>query len=237
MDLYMRRRPQSVSQRDVELIALSDLLSRRALGVTVRPTGWRSPDGLRARMSVFRVLDPDVTTPDTKRAEMASRVWRRFEGRAAELAEAATTIRSEISATLASSWESSGGAWVNVPSRGPLPWAGTTSVVRDDGECWVYVLVLEFDARWSDRVTSAPYIKVGRSNNVVRRVQELNEGFPSDLGLTWRIFDAACLPSSEAADACEQRLLHELYLQGVTTGGEFARAEPTEIAARLRVGV
>lgn len=236
MNLYMRRKPQSVSQRDVELIALSDLLSRRALGGTVRPTGWRSPDGLRARMSVFRVLDPGVPTRDTKRAEIASRLWRRFEGRAAELAAAAETIRYEISATLASSGER-GGVWVNGPSRGPLPWSGTTSVVRDDGECWVYVLVLEIDARWSDRVTGAPYIKVGRSNDVARRVQELNEGFPSDLGLAWRIFDTACLPSSKAADECEQRLLHELYLQGVTTGGEFARAEPAEIAARLRLGL
>jgi len=226
LDLYMRRRPLSVTARDPDLIDLSRLLSRRVSMVTPGPAAWRSPDGLRARMSVFRVLDPEVETPDRKRALAGGAVWHRFANDPEGLRAAADAIRGGLArapATIAIP-----------PSRGPVAWSGDGRFARPDGDCWVYVLVLDRLSEGDPPVlTGAPYVKVGRSNDVDRRAGELNAGLPLALGLAWRVVDAVIRPSVLDADALEQRLLAELHRQGLTIGGEFIRGDPALIVGCL----
>ncbi len=97
LDLYLRRRPHSVAANDPELLEISDRLAQTSRGQASPERQWRSPDGLRARMSVFRVLDPEVETPDTKRAAIGAQVWNEFAHRPSACVAAAADLRARLS--------------------------------------------------------------------------------------------------------------------------------------------
>ncbi|WP_439473058.1 GIY-YIG nuclease family protein [Brevundimonas sp.] len=189
-------------------------------------TGWRTPDGLRARMSVFRVLDPDVDTPDTKHADAAEAVWLQYWQDPIALRAAVEAARMQIQAESVRPGVR--------PSRGPVAWSGGGRFERPDGDCWVYVMVLDTVPGLSPPdLPGAPYIKVGRSNDVDRRAREFNAGLPPALGLAWRVVDAVLTASTAEADDLEQRLFGQLRDMGVTIGGEFVRADPAIVVGRL----
>ena len=93
LDLFLRRRPRSVAANDPELLEISAVLSRRPGIPKGAEDHWRSPDGLRARLSVFRGLDSTVDTSDTKRAALGQAVWNTYAADPAGCAEAAQAIR------------------------------------------------------------------------------------------------------------------------------------------------
>lgn len=231
LDLYTRRRPSSVTANDPELIALSALLSRRLHRIAEPGTAWRTPDGLRARMSVFRVLDPNVGTPDTKRSEIGGAVWSKYHDNPVGLNKEATRVRTVFEAE-ADLFDRPGAGGRVAPSRGPTAWNGSGVFDRPDGACWVYVLALAW--LHAGAPSGPPHIKVGRSNDVDQRAKDLNGAFPPDLGLAWRVVDAIRFDSTAEADEVEKRLLNDLYTLGLTQGGEFVRADPAVILERLQ---
>lgn len=226
LDLYMRRKPNSISVSDPELAALSTLLSRRAKGESRSSSQWRSPAGLRARTSVFRVLDPDIETIDSKRTAMSDQVWERFSKAPGELAKRAERLRAKLQYDKASDRSGDNFAIASVaPSRGPSPWSGSYSAERLDGDRWVYLMVLGAHGACIEPPEPA-FIKIGRSGNVEQRARDLNSGFPPGLGLRWEVVHVAQYGSEEMAASVEQAILLSLRDGGLTIGGEFARCSP-----------
>lgn len=65
-------------------------------------------------------------------------------------------------------------------------------------------------------------LKIGRSNDVGRRLKELNNGFPPGSKLRWRVLSVTVYQTGAAAHQAEQKELLELAEKGFTIGGEFA---------------
>ena len=96
LDLYLRRRPASVTANDPELIELSSLLG--ATGSTQHPNHQaRSPDGLRGRVNVFRSLDPDIATDANRTARGAVRAWGLYGHNSALCRDEAERIKAKLS--------------------------------------------------------------------------------------------------------------------------------------------
>jgi hypothetical protein len=233
LDIYLRRHPAPLSAHDPELEVLSALLSRRATGAATPMTQWRSPDGLRARTSVFRVLDSRVTTPDTKRTALSDRVWDRFRDDPDSLWSAAAVAlqalregRAEAAPTQMQDSPQ--------PTRGPVAWTGGYAIERVDGLRWVYVMRLAQTPGASNLLEGYPYLKIGRSHDIDDRARQLNASFPDALGLIWRPIDAVLLETEADAHAVEQRTLSSLHEAGLSAGGEFARGSPAAVGAILR---
>ncbi|WAC59644.1 GIY-YIG nuclease family protein [Brevundimonas sp. SL130] len=196
-------------------------------------TQWRSPDGLRARTSVFRVLDPRVTTPDTKRTALSDRVWNRFRddpqglwSAAAVSLQALREGRAEADAIQRQDSPQ--------PTRGPGAWAGGYATERVDGLRWVYVMRLAQKPTGLKLMDGDSFLKIGRSHDVDDRARQLNASFPDALGLSWRPIDAVLMDTEADAHAVEQRTLSKLHDAGWSAGGEFVRGDPAAVGVVLR---
>lgn len=228
----MRRRPEPVSVNDPELVELSALLSRRAMADAAPTQHWRSADGLRARTSVFRVLDPAIDTVDTKRTAMSDQVWSKFHQTPHALWAAAATARQSMAHSSEPKEEAT---TIPVrPSRGPSAWSGLMEVSREDGVRWVYVMQLVARENGPWQLQGLPIVKVGRSNNVARRAAEMNTALPPILGIRWKPVDSILMKNEDEAHRVEQSVLNALCSLGVTVGGEFARAAPVEAGRLVR---
>ena len=115
--------------------------------------------------------------------------------------------------------------------RGPPPVSGPQTRTREDGPTSVYLLVLEgpVGAAFPNLDADTSIVKVGMSNDVRRRLDELSCGLPPGCTLRWRVVAERELASGSEAYAVETALLERLRIEGKWIGGEFARVPNAEL--------
>ncbi len=113
------------------------------------------------------------------------------------------------------------------PSIGPPPSFGTRTTEYEDGDTFLYVFELTGDVSNflgipACQLGEKRLIKVGRSNDVKRRLGEIKSGFPETAKSQWisRLISKP-FPSANLADEAE-RNAHEIFAQrGESQGNEF----------------
>jgi T5orf172 domain len=114
-----------------------------------------------------------------------------------------------------------------LPSIGPKPTFGERVSNYEDGETVVYVL--EFLGDLGAFLGMKPFelsgqrlIKIGRSNAMARRVDEINFGFPQSAKMRWKErVRSRPFPSAQLADDAEKSA-HKVFAEiGRSQGGEF----------------
>jgi hypothetical protein len=125
----------------------------------------------------------------------------------------------------------SGPAW----RRGPPPTVGAHDVVREDGPTELYVMTLEGAAQaiLPSMGNGLIAVKLGMSNDPVRRLAELNFGFPPGSSVEWRLHRTQTYPSGQEAFAAEGEILEALRLARRWIGGEFAVVPREELRELL----
>lgn len=108
--------------------------------------------------------------------------------------------------------------------RGPPPSAGPRSIIKHDGPTHLYLMKLDGGAAAAllslgDGLTA---IKIGITNDLARRLAQLNFGFPPGVGVEWRLHRTRTYPSGKTAFAAEGKILEALRLSKCWIGGEFA---------------
>ncbi|MCS0505138.1 hypothetical protein [Ancylobacter mangrovi] len=215
------RRAPRAGRRHPAVEQLSGLLAVTAALRGVDASGtYRNATGVAMRLSNVASIDPAHLArglkglPDGPRIDKV--VWARF-------AEDPVGLAAEEARILAA-WQTSPVAHEapQSPSRGPAPSFGEIVATRIDGPTVVYLLRLEGPV---DRLITGdrPVLKLGLSNDVDRRIRELNAGFPESLGLAWHLVRSWVSPSGAAAWAVERAALMACHAAGWSLGGEFFR--------------
>jgi hypothetical protein len=125
------------------------------------------------------------------------------------------------------------------PSRGLNPTFGTRTSKHHDGKHWLYVMHYEGDAAaflgWPNaRVGKRSLIKVGFSNELKRRLAELNSGIPPAAHSRWHIpHTSPPLPNGDVAKEAEDKLKAYFDKKGESLGGEFFLIDDSEILPGL----
>lgn len=114
-------------------------------------------------------------------------------------------------------------ATIWAPSKGPRPTFGKREANFEDGETWVYLMMLvgptsAFLGRQSE---SNSLFKVGRSNDPKRRLKELNCGFPPSAVIRWKMLRSERFPDADTAHQVEQAVHAALAARHRSEGGEF----------------
>jgi hypothetical protein len=231
----IRRRPTLPDQDDKEIVELSALLLRYAVqrGVTGNDR-FRNPDGVSMKVSNLSRLDPSDERAGLPHGSktVEPQVWAEFMPDSAKLHAAAEAIRAQILADALGQAETVSlapmtqdeAASVSV-SRGPRPSFGEVVHTSVDGETRVYLMRLVgrlAELFPSHNLHQRAVIKVGRTNDVKRRVEELNGGFPPGLELSWRPELTQTFANGAAAHDVEQFLIQDLSRRGYAIGREFA---------------
>lgn len=107
--------------------------------------------------------------------------------------------------------------------RGPRPTIGRREFERFDNGGFAYVFILIENLNVILSLETQFDVKIGCTNNLERRLSELNAGFPPDFGWRWCLLDALKFETSDEAYDMESKLLEKIRRQNVWTGGEFGR--------------
>lgn len=113
------------------------------------------------------------------------------------------------------------------PSRGVAPSFGEILTTRVDGPCCLYLLQFEGDlatflGRSHLEVRDQKLIKVGFSNDLDRRVSEVNSGFPPSAKARWKMrLKSRPFPSAKDALDAENRLKKAFDCGSASQGREF----------------
>lgn len=132
--------------------------------------------------------------------------------------EPPVTLKAERHTDFQTAWE---------VSQGPPPSFGRRTSNYSDGEAYAYVFELSGDlvsflGLPPHEARTKRLIKVGRANNVNRRLAELNCGFPPSSKVRWkkRMVSQPYRNGLEAHDA--EKALHKVFTEvGAPRGGEF----------------
>ncbi len=222
---YLRIRPAFASRESEAIIDLSKQLRRYGLqrGISA-PATFRNIDGVARKVDKFREAQANRPPSQVKGAHLENKLWQEFIERPALLLAEARALAQRIARddvdTVAA----------GAPSRGPAPFFGTMEANRCDGPMDVYLFLLCGPV---ERLFTAfdpartGIFKVGRSNDIARRLEELNLGFPPGCGMFWHAFDRRSYANGEDAHSAEQGLLSHLARLGRTLGGEFVLLDLT----------
>lgn len=129
-------------------------------------------------------------------------------------------------------------ATVRTASRGPKPWFGTSQTTRVDGDTKLYLMKLTgcvdalFPALLPQR-RGRVVVKIGRSNDPVRRCSEMNCGFPKDANARWTLEQVQVFPNADEAHEAEQKLLSDFVMRGCSLGDEFGHIPARELSTLL----
>ncbi len=211
------------------LVEASCLLEAAAAKTGRARTGTRlrSPAGLRRRLTVVRKLE---TGQSEKLPSDAIAAWQLFVSSPAEARSLAMLTLGLGNASPDTEWQPSIG-----PTRGPEPSFGLFAFEREDGSTAVYAMVLQGPS--ATHLAGAEdgrfFVKVGRSADTVRRLEEMNWGYPPGCGLEWNLVADRQFPSAETAHAFEQALLARLHREGLCIGGEYARVQADRLSSLL----
>lgn len=115
------------------------------------------------------------------------------------------------------------------PSRGIPPAIGSRTATYEGGDNSLYLMVLEGGAetllgRSGGHVGKA-LIKIGRSNDPKRRLQEVNGGFPESGICHWKLLHSHPFPDATAAHRYEDELKALFDAHFTSQGGEFFTAD------------
>jgi hypothetical protein len=119
------------------------------------------------------------------------------------------------------------------PSRGIPPSLGARTSMYEDGDNCLYLMVLEGAAeallgRTGSHVGKT-LVKVGRSNDPVRRLKEINSGFPESAVCRWKLVTKQAFPDASTAHRYEGELKSFFEGRFTSQGGEFFTAGRREI--------
>jgi hypothetical protein len=122
------------------------------------------------------------------------------------------------------------------PSRGLVPTFGNFALTKTDGEHRLYVVEMKGQiaavlGRHAGSIHKKRLVKVGFSNDLVRRCVELNAGLPPAAQVRWEPWLANTLPNGANAKSCEDRLKAALNLHTESLGKEFFLGD--EIAIQI----
>ncbi|MBB4087450.1 GIY-YIG nuclease family protein [Sphingomonas carotinifaciens] len=233
LDLYLRH--PSAEARHPEVAALSATLRDLASETgTPRPETFRNPVGIAMKLRNLAQQDPAFQQSGRAGLGHGNRlnaeIWRLLANDPVALAAEVKRVRHDIATQI----EGPGG---RTPSRGPVPTFGSFGVARSDGETQVYVLTLNGFRSWLASRHDVPHgfdiLKVGISNDVERRLGELNAGLPAVLDLRWRKYWSIVLPVASDAYMIEQAVLSSVEERGWSGGGEFVIAPAEQLVAQI----
>jgi hypothetical protein len=210
LDLYLRH--PDAEARHPEVVALSDLLRNRARSDELFKTeNFRNPVGIAMKLRNLAQQDPSFQRSGKAGLGHGNRlnaeVWALLANDPLALAEEVKRIRMGMTV-------SGDGPEAANPSRGPVPTFGSFEANRCDGPTELYILLLEGTEQWlagqRPSLVGASFLKVGFSNDIERRLEELNVGLPMVLGLRWRRYWSMQLPSASDAYVIEQAVLRKV---------------------------
>lgn len=239
LDLYLRVGRVGPEHEAVQ--GVSDTLQRLAehSGRRVGET-YRNAEGVAMKLKAMAQQDPDFRATGRKglrAVRLDAPIWRQFAGDPGALAAEVQRIASTLAPVPTIPQPLDSLATGSERSRGPVPSFGTFVAERFDSECVVYVLRFEGPilALFSPRRVPDGWIvaKLGRTNDVARRLLELSAGFPPGADLGWTVLETITLPEAGAAQAAEQSLLTTAEDKGWTLGGEFVVAPEAALLEAL----
>lgn len=122
--------------------------------------------------------------------------------------------------------------------HGPPPSFGFKQMLAEDGECFLYLMVLEgaVDALFpalTPAATKRSIVKIGISKDPPRRELELNGGFPKGSAANWAVRNTRTYSSAKNAYNAEGVLLERLAASGRWISGEFAIVAEHDVGGLL----
>jgi hypothetical protein len=122
--------------------------------------------------------------------------------------------------------------------RGPPPSWGEQTIHKQDSPTSVYVMTLDGVSAdtFPKRPNELAVVKLGMSNDPLRRLDELNWGFPPGCSLRWRLVTSKLYASGPEAFDAEGQLLDRFRLSGHWLGGEFVYAASDSLEQLLLDG-
>lgn len=231
LDLYLR--VGCAAPNHPAVIEASENLRRlgRERGVTQAAT-YRNPEGVAMKLKAMAQQDPEWAKRGLKGLRpvaIDALVW----GELASDPDGLAARRARIVADPQT-------VGVGVPPRsshGPAPSFGSVSGERVDGETVLYLLRLEgpVQALFAPRRVDPPWVvaKIGRTNEVARRVAQLSAGFPPTSSLSWTVVDTVLFDSAREAHRAERSLLDTADAHQWSIGGEFVIAPEARLVQLL----
>lgn len=115
--------------------------------------------------------------------------------------------------------------------RGPPPWAGEHALHKQDGPTSVYLMALDGAscAVFPGIPNKSVVAKVGMSNDPLRRLIELNHGFPPGCVLKWQLVRTRQYLTGREAYLAEGELLERFRTRGRWIGNEFVWADQEDL--------
>lgn len=240
LDLYLRVGRAGPEHAAVQ--GVSDTL-RRLAELSGRPVGvtYRNAEGVAMKLKAMAQQDPDFRATGRKglrAVRIDATIWQQFAEDPEALAAEVQRIASALAPVRADHQPLESLPLPTTRSRGPAPSFGRFVAERFDSECVVYILRFEGPIPALFPPGRAPdgwiVAKLGRTNDVARRIVELSAGFPPGANLGWRVLETITLPTAVAAQGAEQSLLTTAENKGWTLGGEFVVAPEAALLAELR---
>ena len=237
LELYLKHRPRLLDDTHPEVVKLSEELKAlaRASGVDGSET-FRNPVGVSMKLGNLRAGDSNYSGSGlTHGSKMEGKVWAEYGSDPLALSIQVVSIRQKLRPQV-SVQEAVEEASYSSVSRGPVPFIGSSEHQRVDGDNALYAFRLDGPV---ERVFSMSIqedtrvVKVGRSNDVGRRLSELNAGFPAELTIRWTELFRRVYPTAMLAHEVEQRLLTRLHEQGFGLSKEFALIREAELFALI----
>lgn len=233
LDLYLRH--PSAEARHPVVAALSATLRDldRATGAP-RPENFRNPVGIAMKLRNLAQQDPVFQRCGRAGLGHGNRlnaeVWDLLANDSVALAAEVQRVRRRVEGSIDEKDRSA-------PSRGPVPSFGSFNVLRADGKTEIYVMILQGSRRWlpegSPVADGHDILKVGFSNDVDRRLGELNAGLPVVLDLRWRRYWSVPVAAGSAAHMVEQAVLRRVEERGWSGSGEFVIAPAKSLVGEV----
>lgn len=111
------------------------------------------------------------------------------------------------------------------PSSGPPPSFGSRTATYNDGENYLYLMLLSGDADTilgtGSNNTGKALCKVGRSNKPKERLAQINVGFPPSATVKWQLARQQAFDSGATAHDLERKLKAKFSQIFQPQGGEF----------------
>ena len=209
-------RAQYVPIDDPEILELSSMLRAAAPARAATCARFRNAHGVARK--IWRFVDRLAGRCERALSPVEESAWRDFSSDPEGLAAEVERIRRRLACQSGD---------VELPSRGPGP-AMSESARTDQGPAWLYVAALDGVVTDLNEI----FVKVGRSNNIPRRENDLNFPLPRRLGLRWLMIATWRLPDPAAAHLAEQTILRSEASAGWSAGGEFLLI-PIDAVGRL----
>jgi len=233
-ELYLKHKPRVLDDRHPEVMRLSGELKALAQTYGVYGTDtFRNPVGVSMKLGNLRAGDPDHEgrgLPHGSKTEVE--VWAKYGSDLLALAIRVNEIRDKIK-VYPSAQEHDEETQSPMRSQGPAPFIGSTEHQRYDGENALYVFRLDgpISTVFSrDVPADMIVVKVGRSNDVPRRLSEMNSGFPDVLTIKWAELFQHTFPTAMQAHTVEQNLLTYLHDAKFGLGKEFAMITEVQLS-------